>query len=539
MSEEFGKDEILAILGKVLDKWKKVKVRRFIVDKEVEFSPVYIAVNLQSIESFSIISENGGLINDPDEPARTVNHGFCATVGIGDFDHLKANGLGIGHFTDSTSLKPSALKRNVSKAINGAFQMALREYFSHHAEISEFKKELEFHKLSKEDPINYHEEEKKISIDLKNAAIIIEETDCLLSRNKKIKESEIELSETKENRWFVSYERGADSTEKKSNIFDSNVSGYVRCAITLKDANGKDIKFYRTIKVADGFDCRKEMQDLRESMEIYTEKFHKAPELESGLYRAVLSPDAAYTIFHEGFGAHLSSQREIDEQGATAFKAKLGQKILPECVTIIDDPTDQKQYGSYKFDCEGQPGKKVVLVESGILKNYLLDRVSAGRHKTQTNGHARSQFGQVPEPRAANMIVTSPSPAARERLIEMMIDGLKRHNEPFGLLINGRSGEVEIDSGQFKIFPSEFYKVYQDGIVSPVSSAYVVGDAYMTLNQVKAVGDDLAECVGFCGAESGLVRIGGLCPSVYFRKIEIRSSAQDAEADSYIDEEEE
>lgn len=539
MSDEFGKDEILTLLGKVLDRWKKVKVKRFIVDKEVEFSSVYIAVNLQSIESFSVISENGGLINDPDEPARAVHHKFCVTVGTGDFDHPKANGLGIGYYTYSTSLKPHALKRNVNKAINGAFQMALREYFSHHTEISDFKKEFEFHKLSKEEQINYYEDEKKINIDLKNAAIVIETTDHSLFKNKKIKESEVELSITKENRWFVSYERETGLVEKKSNIFDSNVSGYVRCAVTLKDANGKDIKFYKTIKIADGFDCRTEMQRLKESMEMYAEKFHKAPELESGLYRAVLSQEAAYTVFHEGFGAHLASQKEIDEQGATAFKAKLGQKVLPECVTIIDDPTDQSQYGSYKFDCEGQIGKRVVLVESGVLKNYLLDRISAGRHKIQTNGHARAQFGEVPEPRAANMIITSQSPVTKERLIEMMIDGLKRHNEPFGLLINGRSGEVEIESGQFKIFPSEFHKVYQDGTISPVSSAYVVGDAYMTLNQVKAVGDDLVECVGFCGADSGLVRIGGLCPSVYFRKIEVRSSAEDAEADSFIGEEDE
>ncbi|MBI2627837.1 MAG: TldD/PmbA family protein [Candidatus Niyogibacteria bacterium] len=532
------KDEILILTRELFEKWKKVRVRRFIVDKEIIFSPVYMGINLKKIRNLSIISENGGLVNDLKKPNEYANIGFCVTIGVGDFNHPKANGLGIGHYTDRTSLKSNALKKNINKAIDGAFKMALSEYFQHHSQISEYKKDKEFQKLSKGKSTNYSEAEKRLICDFKKIAGVIEEADNLISKNKKIKHSELEFSITEENCWFASFEKRMDGQESENQIFTSEIYGFISWMITVKDIKGRDIKFYETRKLTDGFNCKKETDDLQKIMGNLAEKFHQAPELESGLYRAVLSPETTYTIFHEGFGAHLASARLIDEKGATAFKAKLGQKILPDNIDIIDDPTMENYFGSYKFDDDGQPAKKVVLIENGILKSYLHDRISAGRDNIISNGHSRAEFGEIPEARTANMIVSSKKSVSSDKLIKMIIEDLKYHKEPFGLYINGRSGEVEVESGQFKIYVSEFYKIYPDGKIEPVSSAFISGSAYETLNQVKAVGNNLTECVGHCGSNSGYVRVSGLCPSVYFRKIQVLSSAEDPNADNLMKEDE-
>src|SRR3989338_4507293 len=428
MNDKFLKeDEILILIRELFEKWKKVRVRRFMVDKEIIFSPVYLGINLKKIKNFSVISENGGLVNDLKKPTEYTHIGFCVTVGIGDFDHPKANGLGMGHYTDRTSLKLNALKKNINKAIDGAFKMALSEYFQHHSQISEYKKDKEFQKLSRGESTNYYDAEKRLIWNSEKIAQVIEEAENLISKNKKIKHSKLEFSITEENRWFASLERQINGKEAKNKIFTSDIHGFINWMIIVKDIKGRDIKFYETRKLTDDFDYKKEIDNLQRTMEDLAEKFHKAPELESGLYRTALSPETTY------------------------------------------------------------------------------------------------------------MIVSSKKSLSSDEIFKMMIEALKRHNEPFGLYINGRSGEVEIESGQFKIYVSEFYKIYPDGKREPVSSAFISGSAYETLNQVKAVGNNLTECIGHCGSSSGWVRASGLCPSVYFRKIQVLSSAENPDDDSLMD----
>lgn len=418
--------------------------------------------------------------------------------------------------------------------------MALAEYFSHHAEISEFKKEEEFQKLSEEAAVNHYDDKKILRLDLTATAAIMEEIDGLLAKNKKVEQSQLELDIRQEDRWFASLDRvDKEAKEKKSEIFTSDVYGSFTFSVETKDAEGREIKFYRTKKWKEDLDLKEAINSVKIELEELVNKFHKAPVLESGLYRAVLSPDTAYTMFHEGFGAHLSSAKAIDEEGATAFKAKLGQKIFPETLTIIDDPTPEELFGTYKFDEEGQPAKRTVLIENGVLKNYLYDRISAGRRGVPTNGHGRAMFGEIPEPRTANMIIASKKSLPESELIKTMMDDCKRHDEPFGLYLDGRSGEVEYDGGQFRIYASEFYKIYPDGKMEPVSGGFIVGEPHMTLNQLKHIGNNLTECLGYCGAESGTIRTGGLCPSAYFRKIEVHSSAEAAAADSLNNDESE
>lgn len=111
MSENAFKNEVMAVLNEVLNKWGKIKIKRFIVEREVEFKPIFISVDLKKIINFNLISENGGLLKDIgniNESAKTVDVGYCVTVGVGDFAHEKASGLGIGYCTDMTSLKDRA-----------------------------------------------------------------------------------------------------------------------------------------------------------------------------------------------------------------------------------------------------------------------------------------------------------------------------------------------------------------------------------------------------------------------------------------------
>ncbi|MBI4983484.1 TldD/PmbA family protein [Candidatus Woesearchaeota archaeon] len=146
----------------------------------------------------------------------------------------------------------------------------------------------------------------------------------------------------------------------------------------------------------------------------------EALRLDSGSYPVIFDGAAAGTFIHEALAAHLLSGKYVVEDDSLVFgTGRLGQRIIPEYLTIIDDPTDKTKIGSYDYDEEGVKSRRVVLVENGILKNYLLDKASATKLSLKlgirlcSNGHSRSAWANdgigsiAPEPRVANLFVKS------------------------------------------------------------------------------------------------------------------------------------
>ncbi|MBA4323463.1 MAG: peptidase U62, partial [Odoribacter sp.] len=208
---------------------------------------------------------------------------------------------------------------------------------------------------------------------------------------------------------------------------------------------------------------------------------------------AILDPESAGVLFHEAIGHRLEGEGQREESEGQTFKGKTGEKIIPDFLTIIDDPA-QKEFegkflnGYYKFDDEGVPAEKVVLVENGILKNYLLSRTPI-KGFNRSNGHGRAQEGFKPAGRMSNLFIKSNREYDLGKLKEMLIEECKKQNKLYGLIIKKmKSGDTRTKKGGYQAFrttPQEVWLVsVQDGSETLVRGVEIVGTPLITVNKI-------------------------------------------------------
>ena len=167
----------------------------------------------------------------------------------------------------------------------------------------------------------------------------------------------------------------------------------------------------------------------------------KAPVLDPYTGPALLEPEAAGVLFHEAVGHRLEGERQNDDKDGRTFKGQVDKPILPFFISVIDDPTQRAAgpvslNGYYRFDDQGVPGQKTVLVEKGVLRTFLMSRAPVQGVPSQSNGHGRSAPGRDPVARMSNLIVESSKALPSEKLKEALIAEARRQERPFGLLIH-------------------------------------------------------------------------------------------------------
>jgi predicted Zn-dependent protease len=188
--------------------------------------------------------------------------------------------------------------------------------------------------------------------------------------------------------------------------------------------------------------------------------------------------------------------------------------------------------GYYRFDDQGVPGQRAMLVEKGVLKSFLLSRapVSGSVH---SNGHGRSAPGREPVARMSNLIVQSSKTLPADKLKEALIAEAKRQEKPFGLLIRDVTGGNTDTSGYayqaFKGQPRLVYKVdAKTGAETLVRGVEIVGTPLLSINKIIATGDDPRVFNGYCGAESGFVPVSTVAPTVLVSEIELQRTRKDS-----------
>jgi predicted Zn-dependent protease len=236
-------------------------------------------------------------------------------------------------------------------------------------------------------------------------------------------------------------------------------------------------------------------------------------------------------MFHEAVGHRLEGERQIDDTDGQTFKGRVGEKIIPPFLSINDDPTVKDFNGTdllgyYPFDDQGVPGKNVLLVEDGILRNFLLSRTPVDGFN-KSNGHGRASYGRAPMARMSNLIIKSDKVYTREELKSLLLKEVKHQNKPFGLVIKRMmGGETNTSSYNFQAFkatPLVIYKVNPDtGKETPVRGVEIVGTPLVSINKIIATTKDYGVFNGFCGAESGYIPVSAVAPSVLVSEIELQ-----------------
>ena len=211
----------------------------------------------------------------------------------------------------------------------------------------------------------------------------------------------------------------------------------------------------------------------------------------AGEMPVVMGSGWAGVLLHEAIGHGLEG--DFNRKGTSAFSGRIGERVATAGVTVVDDGAMDQRRGSLTIDDEGTPTGRTVLIEDGILKGYLQDRLNARLMGMAPTGNGRREsFAHAPMPRMTNtfMLAGEDEPA---ELIGRVKDGI--YAKSFG------GGQVDITSGKFVFTCTEAYRIRGGKIAEPVKGATLIGDGPTVLTRVKGIANDLAldEGIGICG----------------------------------------
>ncbi len=220
----------------------------------------------------------------------------------------------------------------------------------------------------------------------------------------------------------------------------------------------------------------------------------------AGNMTVVLGPGWPGILLHEAIGHGLEG--DFNRKGTSAFSGRMGEKVASELCTVVDDGTLKNRRGSLNMDDEGTPTQCTTLIENGILKGYLQDKLNARLMGVAPTGNGRREsFAHLPMPRMTNTYMRAGKHDPAE-IIRSVKHGLYAAN--FG------SGQVDITSGKFVFSASEAYLIEDGKITQPVRGATLIGNGPDVLTRVSMVGNDLKldDGVGTCGKEGQSVPVG-------------------------------
>jgi TldD protein len=226
----------------------------------------------------------------------------------------------------------------------------------------------------------------------------------------------------------------------------------------------------------------------------------EAEDAPAGTMTVVLGPGWPGVLLHEAVGHGLEG--DFNRKGTSAFSGRIGEQVASKGVTIVDDGTLAARRGSLTIDDEGTPSEMTVLIEDGVLKTYMQDKMNARLMNMAPTGNGRREsFAHLPMPRMTNTYML-----AGEREPEEIISSVKK-----GLYaVNFAGGQVDITSGRFVFSASEAYLIENGKVTRPVRGATLIGNGPDAMTRVSMIGNDLKldAGIGVCGKEGQSVPVG-------------------------------
>jgi TldD protein len=220
----------------------------------------------------------------------------------------------------------------------------------------------------------------------------------------------------------------------------------------------------------------------------------------AGEMEVLLAPGWPGIILHEAIGHGLEG--DFNRKGTSAFSGRVGEQIAAKGVTVVDDGSIPDRRGSLSIDDEGTPTSETILIEDGILKGYMQDRLNARLMGVEPTGNGRREsYAHAPMPRMTNTFMKNGSDDPAE-LLSRVKNGI--FAKSFG------GGQVDIVSGKFVFSCTEAYRIENGKIGAPVKGATLIGDGPSVLTKVMGIGNDFAldEGIGVCGKAGQSVPAG-------------------------------
>ena len=220
----------------------------------------------------------------------------------------------------------------------------------------------------------------------------------------------------------------------------------------------------------------------------------------AGTMTVVLGPGWPGVLLHEAVGHGLEG--DFNRKGTSAFTGRVGEQVAASCVTVVDDGTLERRRGSLSIDDEGTETGRNVLIENGVLRGYMQDKMNARLMGVEPTGNGRREsFAHLPMPRMTNTFML-PGAYEPDEIIASVDRGL--------YAVNFAGGQVDITSGRFVFSASEAYLVENGKVTRPVKGATLIGNGPEVMTQVSMVGNDLQldAGIGVCGKDGQSVPVG-------------------------------
>jgi TldD protein len=223
-----------------------------------------------------------------------------------------------------------------------------------------------------------------------------------------------------------------------------------------------------------------------------------------GRMPVVIGGEAGGTMIHEAVGHGFEADHVLKK--SSVYEGKIGEAVASPLITVVDDPTIEGKRGSYLYDDEGNPSQRVLLIEKGILRDYLYDMLWALKSGRESNGHGRREsYKYLPIPRMSNTFIERGN-MKKEDVIKGVWKGV--YVKKMG------GGEVNTVNGDFMFHVLEGYRIENGKIGEPIQNFSISGNGPEILKIIDAVGDDVGWSVGNCGKEGQLVPVSDGMPTI-------------------------
>ena len=237
----------------------------------------------------------------------------------------------------------------------------------------------------------------------------------------------------------------------------------------------------------------------------------------AGAMTVVLGPGWPGILLHEAVGHGLEG--DFNRKGSSAFSGRLGQRVASELVTVVDDGTLANRRGSLTVDDEGTPAESTTLIEQGVLRNYMQDKLNARLMGMRPTGNGRREsYACLPMPRMTNTYMLN-GPHDPEEIVRSVNKGV--YAAQFG------GGQVDITNGKFVFSASQAWLIEQGRLTAPLKGATLIGNGPEALTRVSMVGNDmrLDSGIGVCGKDGQSVPVGVGQPTLKIDELTVGGTA--------------